>query len=475
LVRISNLPPGWVLDERAFAVNCHLPVDVSDMTLADMRAEADGKGRRYVTELHRFAAQIAEGDLVVGVDTRKPKDVLIATVSGAYVFMPVSVGGCHHRRDVREIKAVCRDEFTSRGVRLPGLSVKAVAELDLPDDVLRLASTQEAPPPRPERPKLSGDRTAVTRVREHTREAPARVVTPGRKIVLSRKGFDAAWGGKPSPILPDGRLVSLPIPDPGSGVRYSDIAVPGVGTAYDLLSSLGRTTLAASSGPTLVLNRDTEAHLDPDLVASSVDRAEGWRPIFGQEGAAAGHLRDQQVGKGDLFLFYGWYQQTVVASDGRRLRRAPGAPDLHVLFGWLEVGDIWRPNPSDAAYDPPPTWAGRHPHVRRADRNGNILFGAADRLTAHESIPGAGVFDRYSDRLRLTQPGMSRSHWCLPAAFRDSQLSYHTDRARWSDCETGVHLRTTSPAQEFVQPWSAEVANWVVALLDSNRPAPETC
>jgi len=32
------------------------------------------------------------------------------------------------------------------------------------------------------------------------------------KIILSRKGFDSEAGGYPSPILPDGTMLSLPIP-----------------------------------------------------------------------------------------------------------------------------------------------------------------------------------------------------------------------------------------------------------------------
>jgi hypothetical protein len=50
------------------------------------------------------------------------------------------------------------------------------------------------------------------------------------KVILSRKGFDSASGGMPSPILPDGTLISLPIPcdRPGSGVPYASIrAVTG--------------------------------------------------------------------------------------------------------------------------------------------------------------------------------------------------------------------------------------------------------
>jgi hypothetical protein len=52
------------------------------------------------------------------------------------------------------------------------------------------------------------------------------------KVILSSKGFDSASGGKPGPILPDGTLISLPIPRdrPGSGIPYASIrAVTGDG------------------------------------------------------------------------------------------------------------------------------------------------------------------------------------------------------------------------------------------------------
>lgn len=32
------------------------------------------------------------------------------------------------------------------------------------------------------------------------------------KVILSGKGFDSSYGGQASPILPDGTLLSLPIP-----------------------------------------------------------------------------------------------------------------------------------------------------------------------------------------------------------------------------------------------------------------------
>lgn len=32
------------------------------------------------------------------------------------------------------------------------------------------------------------------------------------KFILSRKGFDSGYGGCASPILPDGTMLSIPIP-----------------------------------------------------------------------------------------------------------------------------------------------------------------------------------------------------------------------------------------------------------------------
>ena len=54
------------------------------------------------------------------------------------------------------------------------------------------------------------------------------------RIILSRKGFDSANGGYPSPIMPDGRMVSLPIPDQDTDVKYSQLFLPN-GKNYGLL------------------------------------------------------------------------------------------------------------------------------------------------------------------------------------------------------------------------------------------------
>ena len=57
------------------------------------------------------------------------------------------------------------------------------------------------------------------------------------KIILSRKGFDSEYGGYPSPILPNGQMISLPIPDQKDDIKYSDVKA-GELTCYDLMKVL---------------------------------------------------------------------------------------------------------------------------------------------------------------------------------------------------------------------------------------------
>ena len=147
------------------------------------------------------------------------------------------------------------------------------------------------------------------------------------KLVLSRKGFDASSGGNASPILPDATLVSLPIPSPTSPLTYDDVWL-GDQSLGPLVEDLTRGRIRAGNG----------AHLDPDLRECAHDRRPGWRPLFGQDGTAQGHLRNAGVGVGDLFLFFGWFRQVERTATAYRFLR--GAPDLHVVFGWLQIAII---------------------------------------------------------------------------------------------------------------------------------------
>jgi len=72
------------------------------------------------------------------------------------------------------------------------------------------------------------------------------------RIILSRKGVDAANGGIPSPILND-NLISLPI-SRGSQIGYQDLTFKGI--------SLGTLARDLSQGK---IRPEDPVHLDPDL------------------------------------------------------------------------------------------------------------------------------------------------------------------------------------------------------------------
>ncbi|MES3675620.1 hypothetical protein QC589_06670 [Halomonas elongata] len=278
------------------------------------------------------------------------------------------------------------------------------------------------------------------------------------KLILSRKGFDSSAGGVPSPILPDGRLVVLPIPDARSTIPYSAISHAGEPLG-PLVSDLTRGRIAA----------DARAHLDPDLTKESLPRQPGWRPVFGQMGQALGHLRNQGVGPGDLFLFFGLFRRVERVAE--RWRWVSDAAPCHVLWGWMQVSEVLSLGEElPSAY----SWAGYHPHCQRIGETGNALYIARRRLQLAEGkgdLPGAGIFSHYAAQRRLTAANAARvSDWELPAWWYPGDgrapLSYHGDPKRWRRSGGQTALRAVARGQEFVLdteqypealPWAREL------------------
>jgi hypothetical protein len=262
------------------------------------------------------------------------------------------------------------------------------------------------------------------------------------KLILSRKGFDSAHGGCPSPILDGQLLCSLPIPDAGAPTPYGKISSFNGSAIAQIVEDLTDGRVGRSDG----------AHLDPDLRRDAIARAAGWRPIFGQAAAAQSHLARHEIGRGDLFLFFGCFRRAEEVGGTFRFVRS--APKLHVIFGWLQVGRVIRATDSVAAEFP---WADRHPHLAAPDRyKNNTLYFASDRLSSIGiNTSGAGTFDRLGPELILSQtdPYINCSTWRLPRWFVPggrAPLSYHSKPARWTDCATSVRVQSAYPGQEFV-------------------------
>lgn len=279
------------------------------------------------------------------------------------------------------------------------------------------------------------------------------------KIILSRKGFDSNLGGVPSPIFPDGRMLSLPIPDKQSHIRYRDIRWD----EYDLgeiVSDLTKNRIPGSHF----------AHLDPDVNPDSLARNESWAPLFGQTGTAQGHLRNNGVTIGDIFLFFGLFRAVLIKEN--RLELVPASPARHVIWGWFQIGDIVKVDDVDPKeYE----WARYHPHFHRSREKNNTIYVARKYLRlpgVSSKKSGAGAFKRFSETLQLTGPtATSWTVWELPEWFFPKEgrrpLSYHGNMSRWRTSKNRAILNSVSRGQEFVLEGDdyPEITTWISDLL----------
>lgn len=275
------------------------------------------------------------------------------------------------------------------------------------------------------------------------------------KIILSRKGFDSGSGGYANPILKDGSLVSLPIPDAGAPLRYGDCRY-GTRNMGTLVEKITRKKI----------KRSHRAHLDPDVDPKALkERPEMWRPLFGQHGAAQGHLAKCGVGVGDLFLFFGWFREF----DGTRFVK--DAPDIHAFFGYFQVGEVHVVDEGLA-----PEWMHYHPHFHGKRSGKNVVYVASENLVLGEEtcdLGGAGLFPKMKPDLQLTREGQRRGIWTLPRFFRTQRqcLSYHGNTERWRALDAEQYeLDSAYRGQEFVLDLleaEQEAMAWVKELITS--------
>jgi putative DNA base modification enzyme with NMAD domain len=230
------------------------------------------------------------------------------------------------------------------------------------------------------------------------------------KIILSRKGFDASTGKRPSFITQNGDLVSLPIPDRPNAAHsttYQKITT-AIGTLDTILPSIKARILGHNL-----------AHLDPDLCQSSITRNGTWVGAFGPRTRGGVNIPIQHnVGPGDLFLFFGWFKEQSTTYPNPPYKR--GAPHLHVVFGYLQVDAVYQNHQISQLLHKYPGLS-NHPHVctpRNAAAN-NRIFVASQTLSLPgvSSRPGWGLFN-YDPKLVLTRKKKNgvwepRGHWLL--------------------------------------------------------------
>lgn len=218
------------------------------------------------------------------------------------------------------------------------------------------------------------------------------------KVILSRKGFDSANGGCASPILPDGTLLSLPIPSEDDvkfcGLEYDNISY------FDLIKELK---------PEFAFEN---CHLDPDIRPGiRKSPVKDWKPAFGQIGSAQSTLENAGVSPGDLILFFGWFRHIVKTEKGYRYvtKRMDEDfyqyADLQVIYGYMQIGEIIKDKEKIKNY----RW---HPHAseNRTNKSTNALYIPSERLSFNENLLGFGTLDFRNDRV-LTKKDRTRGTW----------------------------------------------------------------
>lgn len=258
------------------------------------------------------------------------------------------------------------------------------------------------------------------------------------KIILSRKGYDDQYGGKPSVVMPDGTMLSFPIPVIGEekGTETKSLSFHGE-SLTNIFNELGHP------------QGNRVHHVDPDIYHLNGKQPYG---AYGQAGAALGHLDNQGVGVGDLFLFFGTFCKTIMLDD--KLQYEMMHP-FHAIFGYLKVER--KVSMTDIEDEPALHWLKQHPHYINRD------FGDYKKANAIYISSDYGYF-KYSDNLLLTKPGYKKSWWRLPSFFADVKLSYHENVVKRPDGDF-VEFQSVAKGQEFVMESSQALERWLSAIF----------
>ncbi|MDR3272470.1 MAG: hypothetical protein LBT29_03170 [Flavobacteriaceae bacterium] len=284
------------------------------------------------------------------------------------------------------------------------------------------------------------------------------------KIIFSRKGFDTSNGGIPSPMFADGTLLSLPIPEGISSLPYKDIQFNGKNYAKIICE------LNPRGKP------NTNAHLDPDLRYNARNRISNkniWRGLFGQWGVAQAILQKCGIGKDDIFLFFGWFKETIEKNGSFCYK--PNAPDVHAVWGYMQVESLIKRQKEYLDYANNNPDIKNHPHAQGFQANiypNNCIYVARDKLSYNDKIHGYGVLrnKQNGNSIILTENQKTKTNWKLPRdVFANVKFCSH-NKNNLFDSEGRWCWKTLG--QEFVVDCTKEpnkkVEEWAKNLIDAN-------
>ena len=260
-----------------------------------------------------------------------------------------------------------------------------------------------------------------------------------KKLILSRKGFDSKAGGTASPILSNGSFFSIPIPqNHPSPKKYKDLDFNGI-SGSELLKEVSAKV------------KDTDyCHNDP-LLNEKIG-------IFGQASSSQAELKNNNVGPGDLFLFFGWFKN--FSSNGR---------DLHQLFGWLQIGKIIEGSKEIKRYLRKNNIQHPHGFGDTSKFSNNTIYIAKKKLELNKrkiNKRGHGLFKCTHDELILTEKNKTRSRWKLSSKYFKDSKDLFLNRMKWeNEKDSTVFYRGFG--QEFILDIekNPNVKKWAISLI----------
>lgn len=260
------------------------------------------------------------------------------------------------------------------------------------------------------------------------------------RIILSRKGFDSKAGGTASPIFSDGSFFSIPIPQKDkSPTRYQDLNFNG----------MSGTKILQEASVKSVLPHDY-CHYDP-LLSEKIG-------IFGQADGTQTELKNNNVGSGDLFLFFGWFKQFSKKGD-----------DLHHLFGWLQIDDIIEGSDNIKRFLNKVNIKHPHGYEDVSRYSNNTIYVAKKNITIdhkHLSLPGHGLFKKTHNDLILTKNKSTRSRWQLPKKYFSESNKLFLNRLKWKD-ESNCLVDCIGQGQEYIldSKNNPKIVEWALDLI----------
>jgi len=245
--------------------------------------------------------------------------------------------------------------------------------------------------------------------------------------------------------MPDGTLLSMPIPSQNDTLSYCDLQY-GKNTYSDILRQLATKHR---------FDQYDKCHLDPDIRNGvRINSVSGWRPAFGQIDKAQTYLSNNHLGKGDLFIFFGRFRQTRGSIDEGTLHFDKDMPIIHIIFGYMEIGGII---PYDKITGMNYTW---HPHGcgERLKDKSNTLYIPAETLSFSKNYSGWGVFPFSKERV-LTLSNKTGTWREIPALMPENVVGNRKNSAK------GEGIYYAGQWQEIVLNENSISVEWAKSLF----------